>query len=173
MSKDYETLIKAVEILVKNGIKLQVDIIGGLGLPKDRQYLDYLKKMIGEKKLDEVINFAGSVPNKDITNHLESAQLFVNMGQTGSLDKAVLEAMACGLPVLTCNEALTEVLGKYKEMLMYPKKDYKKLAEKIQLMMEMSDERNKIGIALRRIIIQDHNLEGLITKIIKWLSPIK
>ena len=73
-----------------------------------------------------------TVANKNIVSFLQNADLFVNMGQTGSLDKAMVEAMACGLPILTCNEALEEVLEDYQEELMYPKKDYRSLAEKIE-----------------------------------------
>jgi len=167
-SKDYETLIRAAEILAKNGIKLQAEIMGGLGLPEDEQYLDNLKKMIREKKLEEAINFAGPVPNKDIVNYLQSADLFVNMGLTGSLDKAVLEAMSCGLPVLTCNEALIDILGKYKEILMYSKKDYEGFAEKIEFILKLNYEtRKKIGEDLRDIVVENHSVDGLITKILK------
>jgi len=166
-SKDYETLIKAVEILIKDNIKLEVNIVGGIGLPEDEKYLSNLQTMIREKKLEEAINFAGPVPNKNIVNYLQSADLFVNMGLTGSLDKAILEAMACGLPILTCNEALLDVLGKYKEMLMYPKKDYKKFAEKIEFILKLNyAERKKIGDDLRSIVVENHSVEKLITKIL-------
>lgn len=166
--KDYETLIKAVEILIKDNIKLEVNIVGGIGLPEDEKYLSNLQTMIREKKLEEVINFAGPVPNKDIVNYLQSAHLFVNIGLTGSLDKAILEAMACGLPVLTCNESLLEVLGKYKKMLMYPKKDYKKLAGKIEFILKLNyAERKKIGEDIRNIVVKNHGIDGLITKILK------
>ncbi len=167
-SKDYETLIKAVEILSGQSDDFEVNIIGGPGLPEDKKYLDEIKKILSEKKLGETINFLDSIPNKDIISHLQSANLFVNMGLTGSLDKAVLEAMACGLPVLTCNEALIDILGKYKETLMYPKKDYKKLAGKIEFILKLDyAERKKIGGDLRNIVVESHSIDGLITKILK------
>jgi len=166
--KDYETLINAVEILAENNIELQVDIIGGAGLIDQEKYLNKLKQAVNEKKLDDVINFSGPVANKNIVGLLQKADLFVNMSHTGSLDKAILEAMACGLPVLTCNEALENVLGKYKEMLMYAKGDYKDLAKKIKFLLGANkQEREKIGDDLRNIVIKDHNLEKLIKKIIE------
>jgi len=167
--KDYETLIKAVELLCSNKLffRLQVDIIGGAGLPDQKKYLNKLKKAVKDKKLDNVVNFVGAVPNKDIARYLKSADIFVNMSHTGSLDKAILEAMACGLPVLTCNEALKDVLSKYKEALMYIKGDYKELAKKIKLLLyAKKKEREKIGRDLRDIVIKEHSLERLIKKII-------
>jgi glycosyltransferase involved in cell wall biosynthesis len=168
--KDYETLIKAIEISVEGGVKPEVKIIGGIGMPEQEKYLEDLKEMVKDKKLERVINFFGAVPNKNIVQYLQSSDLFVNMSYTGSLDKAILEAMACGLPVLTCNEALIDVLGKYQEMLVYSKGDYKSLAEKMTFFMNIDKSSlEKIKIDLREIVIKDHSLGGLIKKFIEIL----
>ncbi|MDD5071720.1 MAG: glycosyltransferase family 4 protein [Patescibacteria group bacterium] len=165
--KDYETLIKAIEILFGEGIKLKVDIIGGVGKPEQKKYLENLKKMMTAKKLEETITFIGAIPNKNVVRHLQLANLFVNMSYTGSLDKAILEAMACGLPVLTCNEALVEVLGEYRKTLMYDKGDYKRLTEMIKLFIEMeAEKKEKIVKDLRGLVVEKHSLEGLIKKIL-------
>jgi len=168
--KDYETLINAVEILAKKGLKLNVDIVGAAGLPEQEKYLAGLKEMTERKNLSETINFVGAVSNKDIAPRLQSADLFVNMSHTGSLDKAILEAMACGLPVLTCNEALLEVLGEYKDKLMYPKNNPEALAEKIEHIINMTPaEKGKTSADMREIVVQDHSLKNFIGKIISFL----
>lgn len=169
--KDYETLIKAVKLLRRNKLfsRLQVDIIGAPAMLEDEKYLAELKKIAINKKLDNIINFVGSAPNNKIIGYLQKADLFVNMGKTGSLDKAILEAMACGLPILTCNESLLEILGGYKEKLMYLKNDFKDLAEKIDMINNMSaEEKKRIGKNLRIIVEKKHNLSGLIKKIISF-----
>lgn len=163
-SKDYETLISAVNLLPRDSIK--IEIVGGIGVSEDNDYLILLKNVISAKNLSDVIEFKGVVPNYDILPILQSADLFVNMGQTGSLDKAILEAMSCGVIVLTCNEALAGVLGDYAKLLMYPKKDYLQLAEKIKMIMAMShEERDIISNALRKIVVDNHNIHDLIRKI--------
>jgi len=160
----------ATEILAKDSQKIKVDIIGDVGLAKQKKYLEDLKKLVGIKKLEGIVNFLGGVSNKEIVLHLQSADLFVNTSHTGSLDKAIAEAMACGLPILTCNEALEEILGKRKDKLMYPKKDYKKLAERIKYIINLEkDEKEKIGRNLRQIIVENHSLEGLVKKILEKL----
>ncbi len=84
------------------------------------------------------------------------------------MPNSLLEAMACGLPVLTCNEALIDILGKYKEMLMYSKKDYEDFAGKIEFILKLNYEtRKKIGEDLRNIVVENHSVDGLITKILK------
>ncbi|MBI4160657.1 MAG: glycosyltransferase, partial [Candidatus Yanofskybacteria bacterium] len=81
-----------------------------------------------------------------------------------------LEAMACGLPILTCNEAYENILGKYRELLMYPKKDFETLADKIKHMIGLENaERGEVSSYLREIVVRDHNLEGLINKITRIL----
>lgn len=163
--KDYEILIKAVEILDKKGLKLQVDIIGQTDSGQ-KIYLENLKKMVSERKLENVINFLGSVPNKDLPFYLERGDIFVNMSHTGSLDKAILEAMACGLPVISSNEALLSVLGDYKDLLMFEKNNHNQLAEKIEYVIGLSDaERKEFSEDMRDIVIKDHNVEGFIRKI--------
>jgi len=168
-SKDYKTLIKAIEKLKNNNLK--VEIIGGPGLPDDEDYLEKLKELVKKKQLESKIKFLGPKPPSEIVQFLQSADLFANMGLTGSLDKAVLEAMACGLPILTCNEALKNVLGKYSKNLMYSKKDSRALAKKIEFIMEL-DKRSRKTMSknLRQIVIENHSLDGLINKISLFLK---
>ena len=114
-SKDYGTLLLAVKSLNSKGVKLKVDIVGAPARPEDFMYLKSLQSFVSANRLQAVVDFIGSVPNLEIIKYLERADLFVNMGQTGSLDKAVLEAMSVGIPVLTCNEAFGGVLGSLRD----------------------------------------------------------
>ncbi len=162
--KNYETLIKAVSSL--DSSKIEVKIVGGIGKKEDQKYLNNLKELAREKDLSDIIDFVGPVSNYEIINTLQSSDLFVNMSHTGSLDKAILEAMSTGVIVLTCNEALENVLGRYNKKLMYPKKDHQVLREKIVWVMDLdSKERKEISEDLRKVVIEEHNLSGLIDKI--------
>lgn len=168
--KNYETLILAAEKLQHEIEGLSVEIVGGAGLPEQEKYLDQLKKLVTEKKLKDVVRFAGPLANNDIVSCLQRADLFVNTSFTGSLDKAVLEAMSCGVPVLTCNEALVEVLGPYTNQLMFEKKDVSELTQKIKYLERVgSGERVRLGQKLRKIVIQDHSLPRFVGKIISLL----
>jgi glycosyltransferase involved in cell wall biosynthesis len=167
-SKDYKTLVRAVEILKNKGVKLEVEIIGGPAVPADQQYLAEVELLIKSLGLEQTIKLVGPVANRRIIDYLQSAALFVNMGLTGSLDKAMVEAMACELPVLTCNEAMLEVLGDYREKLMYPQRDFQKLAERIEYLIDLPlDDYLKLGRALRNIVIKKHSLDKFIDKILK------
>jgi glycosyltransferase involved in cell wall biosynthesis len=170
-TKDYETLINAIDELKSTYSQLQVYIIGQAGLGDQEVYFQKLKTILVDKGLGNTIHFVGAVPNSDIVTHLQKSDLFVNMSYTGSLDKAILEAMSCGLPILTCNEALLEVLGDYTETLMYPKGDYTALANKMSLMIKMDlGKRKQIGKELRTIVVKNHSIDKLVKKIIGFLT---
>jgi len=164
--KDYETLIGAAKILSDENRHIEVEIIGGPGTPEQAVYLEELKGTVEEKKLADIVRFAGAVPNREIAGRLKGADLFVNMSRTGSVDKAVLEAMACGLPVVTGNEAFTDIFKEHIERLMYIPQDCADLATKIKAFQTMDRaEKNRITAYLHRLVERDNNLSGLITKI--------
>lgn len=165
--KAYETLIEATERLVAKGLDVRVTIVGGAGTAEQEPYGTKLKENVRAKGLGKVVRFAGVVPNKDILPYLHDADVFVNPSQTGSLDKAAAEAMASGLPMLTANEAFKEVLGEYRESLMYERASTQALAEKIEWLAGLRpEERAKIGAGLRNLIAQHHGLEGFVEKIV-------
>ncbi|MCK5211783.1 glycosyltransferase family 4 protein [Candidatus Parcubacteria bacterium] len=163
-SKDIKTLIKAVE-RIKN---VKFDVIGGPLDEEDKKYAKELKQIVKEKNLESKINFVGPIPNKDIISYYQDADLFIHASQTGSLDKVVLEAMACGLPVVSCNDAIkNDLLRKYPDLI-YRKGDYQALAKRIEEIINISKEkRQELGKELRNIIKNNHSLEKLITTICK------
>ncbi|OGD67257.1 hypothetical protein A2442_00600 [Candidatus Campbellbacteria bacterium RIFOXYC2_FULL_35_25] len=164
--KDYETLIKAIEKLVSGGINIKLRIIGGVVLSEQEKYFDSLKLMVRQKNLENNIIFVGPVSNSEIPKYLKESDLFVNTSHTGSLDKTVLESMACGIPILNCNEAFLEVLGGFKERLMFPKNDFVILCDKIKEMFDLGDKgRKSLGIELRNTVAGNHSIGNLIKKI--------
>ena len=103
------------------------------------------------------MEFSAGVPHNDLPAIYQDSDLLVNLSQTGSIDKMVLEGMASGCLVLTCNEAFKPILpGKY----LFEKKNPQDLAEKIVDLMAAPKDGN-----LREIVQKYHNLDDLIEKI--------
>ena len=172
-SKDLETLIAAAEILAKEGRAFQIGIIGKAGLAEQESYLAEIKGLVQKKGLGRFINFQGAVPNKDILGYLQSADAFVNMSQTGSLDKAILEAMSCGLPIVSSNQAISDEL-KGDPRFIFDQGDASQLAQKIARLMNLYNnqpvEFDKWGRELREIVVNRHSLAVFVKKIIKYLK---
>lgn len=170
-AKDYETLIEAVDLILKNNStgKIKVSIIGEPGTPEQGVYLEKLKKMVIEKKVEKIIEFLGAIANKDIISFLQNADLLVNTSHTGSLDKAVLEAMSCQLLIVTTNEAFVEILGDLSSSLVVGENNPPVLAKRIEYFMSTDNQAEKLEVErkLREIVVNNHALNNLIIKILK------
>lgn len=165
--KDLKTLARAVARLKEKNISL--DIVGAVGIIEQEEYFQEVRDLVTEEGIENNINFIGSVPNREVLKYYQGADLFINMSLTGSLDKAVLEAMACELPIVSCNDAvIKDVLRGFKEKLGFKKRSTKELAERINDLSRLDiNRRYSIGKELRNIVIKDHNLAALIIKIKK------
>ncbi len=165
-TKDYESMIKAIDILANQGItNIKLNIVGGAGLPGQNIYFDNLKQMAKNMGLADRVEFLGEISHPEIPRYLQHSDVFINLSGTGSVDKAVLEAMACGCVVLTSNEAFAEILP---SELMVEKDNPKKLAEKIKWVMELPQEKViSLKQQLRQQVVQNHNLDNLVKKIIE------
>jgi len=103
-SKDFDTLIKIAPLLNKEIRNLTIKIVGD-GVDKDR-----LTKLSSSLNVDSVIEFTGRI--KDVPKVLAESNLcvFLNKPLEG-FGLAIVEAMSCGLPVVTYNfGANTEIL---------------------------------------------------------------
>jgi glycosyltransferase involved in cell wall biosynthesis len=166
--KDYGTLVDAIAIVAQAHPAISVTVLGGPG-EKDQEYYENILSAVEEKGLSTFFTFVGPVPNLQTPKYLRESDLFVNMGHTGGMDKAVIEAMACGLPVLTCNEVFVPMLSPFG--LLYEKKDSRGLADKILWLTKDELQRKALGASLREIAVRDHSLDRLITKILDGSIP--
>lgn len=55
------------------------------------------------------VRFLGAYAQKELREEYRKAGIFVHVSETGSLDKVILEALACGLPVVTTSVTLGEL----------------------------------------------------------------
>ena len=165
--KDYLTLVRAISILAnQRGIKnVNVKIIGFPFTPKDREYFLKVQELIRQENLKDFVGFLGAVPNQELPYYYQGSDLAVNLCPTGSPDKAVLEAMSCGLPVLVCNRTFISDFGRCREQLLFEEKNPDDLAKKI-FNLAISGQSEEIGMFLRRQVMKNHNLDSLISKII-------
>ena len=120
--------------------------------------------------VEDIVHFAGGLPYTAVSAALSNADCFVSASNTGGLDKAVLEAMAAGIPVVTSNSGLVSTLGAFPE-LMFTNGNAEECARKILSTIELTTgAREALGRKLRAIVEEDHSLEKLIPKLITLLQ---
>lgn len=178
-TKDYETLILAVAKLRRpealntddgNPVAVTLAIVGAPAVPNDQVYFTTLRELAGTMQLQAMISFVGPVPHDAVAQWYqpERADLMVNLSGTGSVDKAVLEAMACGLPVITSNPAFAGILP--AEFLV-PANDPVKLAQAIAGFFQRYGHAGanfefQVSRPLRQTVVQSHSLSHLVEEII-------
>lgn len=164
--KNYEVLLKACILLKAQWPrKWTLALVGGPLLSRDGEYQRSLEHFIAAQGLDSCISFTGPRHYLEIPALLNASDLFINVSSTGSLDKAVLEAMACGRSVIVANEAYRAVVPP-QYFLETPTPEA--LAGRIR---ECADE-PRPNFALRKIVERDHSLTKTMREIVRALSSL-
>ena len=168
--KDPLTILAAVGILVARGHDVVLDLVGGGLAAGDEGYRRSVEEAIQVGGLDGRVTLCGDVPYRTIPERFRRAAVVVNASFTGSVDKVVLEAMACGRPVVTCNESfepLFRELGSDAGRLAFEKREAGQLADRIEaLLTSAPDERRTLGGRLRALVERDHEVDRLMARLV-------
>lgn len=105
--KNLDGLLRAFAIARKRGLPHTLVIAGARGWGKSR-----LAGLIRELALDDAVLFTGFVEDRDLPHLYAGAEFFVYPSLYEGFGLPPLEAMACGVPVITSNgSSLPEVTG--------------------------------------------------------------
>lgn len=166
--KKYDVLIEAVATIRKEWASgdITVRIVGSPCVEKDHQYLSELKQLVREKDLESVVELRPAVPYTRVHEEYAACDVFVSTHLRHSLDKAPLEAMACGKIVLTTNQSFLPVLREYSDALIADDANPGELARRIVRVARMQlSERERLGFALRQTVVREHSLDRLMEKV--------
>lgn len=89
-----DIVLEAIHRLVKNGVKLELVWLGD-GVHKNSMV--QLAKNLG---LEDIVTFKGNVNSKTVAKELDNAHLYIHVSRTEGLPRALIEAMATGLPCI-------------------------------------------------------------------------
>lgn len=105
--KNYVRLIQALALLRARGFDLHLVIAGGKGWLDDPIYM-----AVREQKMQDYVHFIGFADEADLPALYSAAACFVFPSLYEGFGLPVLEAMRCGIPVVTSNvSSLPEVAG--------------------------------------------------------------
>lgn len=162
--KRLEIAIGAVKLLDREGKEFVLSVVGDAE-PKDNGYFEKLKE--SSKGLIEKgkIKFLKAVPNHLTPRIYGRNDIFINTTNSGSLDKTIMESLACGSLVVTSNRTLDGFLS---PELMFEENNQESLKEKIFMLMQKSDvEKNDLRRVLREKVVKEHGLDVLIERILR------
>ncbi len=97
--KGFHRVIELLPPLLVKYPNLKFLIVGGPGPEGD--WSDRLHQQVKSLELDDVVRFLGMMPSTDLKVPLSAADVFVLATSNEGWANVFLEAMACGLPVVT------------------------------------------------------------------------
>ncbi|MCK5026833.1 MAG: glycosyltransferase [Candidatus Pacebacteria bacterium] len=160
-TKRFEDLIEAARLLKQEGKSFKVRI---LGVTASDEYEKYLKSLINKYNLKEIVIFEKPISNEHMPEFYKRADIIVNMSETDSLDKVVLEAMACGVIPIVATRSYKLILEQFN--LYVEKRDVKSLVETLKKVLSLSEEeKNRLRKDMRSIVEKKHGMVNLVEKI--------
>lgn len=166
--KRVEFLIDAVAEIKARGVPVHLQIVGGPAGSTGSAYEQKLYEQVQSLDLKNEIEFMGPVAHDTISTYFKNTHLFVHASTTGSLDKALLESLAVGIPVVTSaipsdaqgNPAIVSAGDSPAQM-----------ADAIvSAQQDLIWERDEIRTAARAYVETNHSLSALIPKIVTQLT---
>lgn len=155
--KDIATLIQAVEIIRKACPAFRLEIAG------DGVCMDELQAMVRELGLENQIRFLGQI--RDVRVALERASLFILPSLREGVSLTLLEAMACGLPVVATRVGGNpEVVKEGETGLLVPARSPGELAQAILSLLQDPDLLQRMGLAARQRIEQHFDIRSMVSK---------
>jgi len=134
--------------ILKDNPFLKLMVVGSSVTKKDKVYKSRFLKEIKDMHLEKRVELVGDIPQSVLPEYYNKAQVFINLSDTGSLDKAVLEALSMNVPVYTTNEAFLNTN--------FP-------------VFQSMEEALKSKENTRDYILKDHSLKKLISRIVDIL----
>jgi glycosyltransferase involved in cell wall biosynthesis len=165
-SKHLIETLQMLDTLHAKGEKFTFTIVGEPTNVQEQEYAQKLHDEVMRRPFANAVTFTGAIPHHELPNIFHAHDLFLNFSTTGSLDKAVLEALASGIPAFTANPAFRDLLEPYD--LFSPTIAGETAAEALQKFLNRGD-RPAVVATLRNKVVAEHSLSSLIPKILRDL----
>jgi glycosyltransferase involved in cell wall biosynthesis len=144
--KGFADLIEACRLLRERGLTFVCDIVGGGPLEAD------LRAQIAQARLETVVQLLGPRSQSEVRRRLATAHLFVlacvpeEGGGSDNLPTVIMEAMACGVPVVsTCLAGVPEMIRSGEDGWLVAPKNPAALAETLEKVLADPAGAERIG----------------------------
>ena len=163
--KGYEWALEAIRRLVDRGVPARLEIIGGdppglaFSAGSERARIEHTVADLG---LEDRVTVAGEVPHRDVRDRLAGADVLLHASVAEGIPNVVLEAMACGLPVVTTQGGVAEAVRNGVEGYLVEPRDPHQLAEALMTLWREPSRQASMGAAGRDRVKTAFALDGQI-----------
>jgi glycosyltransferase involved in cell wall biosynthesis len=163
--KGVEYLIDGFNILAKERPDLKLLMVG------DGPSREYTKQKILELGLDKNIVMKEFVPNQEIPRIYQKSSVFVLPSIDEGVPRTILEAMACGIPVV-CTE-LPQLVDIVKGCgITVPKRDPMAIAEAISKILSDKDLSRKLSENGRKNVVDNYSWKDTVNRTISLYEEV-
>lgn len=157
--KGVDLLLKAMRTAIDRKPSLRLVIVGGGFYESYRRQEEELRGLASELGLDANVEFVGMKPPSEVASFMRESSLLVLPSRSETFGAVLIEAMACGTPVLATRCGGPEEIVNDEVGRLVPKEDVAALAKAI---LEMTSERNRYDSGLlRRYAVENFSWEKI------------
>lgn len=147
----------------------EMAIVGTSRTMDDLDYEYRLRSAVWGERMENRVKMYGHVPHDRVAEFYERAFVHLNVSETGSMDKSVMEALSSGCPVLTSNEAFRETLRDYPEFIVSDDRP-DAIAEQIDHIYKRRHEYDPQ--ALRGLVEERHSLYTYADRVLRAIESV-
>ena len=166
--KNVETLVEAVRRLSQMDVgDFELNLVG------EGEQRPVVERMVSELGLTRRVHFVGWVARDRIADHYRSADIFVTAPTWEGMPNTVLEAMACGLPIVgTQASGLRELVRDGLNGYLVPIKDPNALAQALARLVDNGYERRRMGRQSRKLAEREFAWEYIAEQYVKVYEEV-
>jgi glycosyltransferase involved in cell wall biosynthesis len=149
-----DTLIRTFKLLRERDPSRELELL----IVGDGPEMANLRRLCEELNVQEVVHFAGYVPPEETVKYYHQISIFAALSRLESFGVAVLEASACGRPIVASNiGGLREVVVPGVTGLLVPPDSPREAAEAIERLIENPTLRSELGLNGRRWVEEKYD----------------
>jgi len=146
--KGFQYVVKALpRIRELTDVPFEVEVVGTGAM---RKFLDGLASELG---VSHLLKYVGTVPYAKLHESYQGADIFVLTSESEGMPAATLEAMGCGLPIVTTNvPGNQEIVRDGENGFLVDVGDTEKLAQVLALLIADEKRRKQMGARSRQLV---------------------
>jgi glycosyltransferase involved in cell wall biosynthesis len=159
--KDHPTLLKAFARLLEMapGINAKLKIAG------DGITLNAMKSLASELGIADKVHFEGMLGEKELLAFMQSLDLYVHATFGETMSNSIMQALACGLPVIASNVwGVNNMIRDGENGLLYESGNVNELCDKLLLLIRQEEQRKQLAANGRRFAEEEYSLTTLFKK---------
>jgi glycosyltransferase involved in cell wall biosynthesis len=163
--KGVQFLIPAIKLLSESRQNFRLIMCGGGDL------FDVLVKTCRDLDIERFVDFRGWVKNEEVNRLLNESDIFVLPSLAEGMPNSLLQAMACGLPVVTTNVSSIPAIVKdqVNGVLVQPGSP-EEIYRGLITLIDNKDLRRTMSATNRKQIVENHDISNVWKRIAKILN---